>query len=58
VVLAALLGITAFGLVGLFIGAVVLAVGYVLFGEWVGEPAPGTESAGVAPEGGTLRAAE
>jgi predicted PurR-regulated permease PerM len=29
-------GVMAFGLVGLFIGAVVLAVGYVLFSEWVG----------------------
>ena len=29
-------GVMAFGLVGLFIGAVVLAVGYVLFVEWVG----------------------
>jgi len=47
-------GVMAFGLVGLFIGAVVLAVGYVLFGEWVGEPAPGAENI----EGGTLRAAE
>lgn len=36
-------GVMAFGLVGLFIGAVVLAVGYVLFGEWVGEAAPETE---------------
>jgi predicted PurR-regulated permease PerM len=29
-------GVMAFGLVGLFIGAVVLAVGYMLFVEWVG----------------------
>ena len=29
-------GVMAFGLVGLFIGAVVLAVGYVLFSDWVG----------------------
>jgi predicted PurR-regulated permease PerM len=36
-------GVMAFGLVGLFIGAVVLAVGYVLFSEWVGAPAPGAE---------------
>ena len=31
-------GVIAYGLVGLFIGAVVLAVGYVLFREWLGEP--------------------
>jgi predicted PurR-regulated permease PerM len=49
-------GVMAFGLVGLFIGAVVLAVGYVLFGEWVGKPAPGTEN--IKPEGEALRAAE
>lgn len=35
-------GVMAFGLVGLFIGAVVLAVGYVLFSEWVGATASGT----------------
>jgi hypothetical protein len=28
----------AYGLVGLFIGAVILAVGYVLFQEWLGKP--------------------
>jgi predicted PurR-regulated permease PerM len=31
-------GVMAFGLIGLFIGAVILAVGYVLFYEWLGEP--------------------
>jgi predicted PurR-regulated permease PerM len=51
-------GVMAFGLVGLFIGAVVLAVGYVLFSEWVGAPAPGTESVDVPPKIGTLQAAE
>jgi predicted PurR-regulated permease PerM len=51
-------GVMAFGLVGLFIGAVVLAVGYVLFSEWVGAPAPGTESADVPSKIGTLQAAE
>jgi len=51
-------GVMTFGLVGLFIGAVVLAVGYVLFGEWVGAPAPGTERADLPAETGTLRAAE
>jgi predicted PurR-regulated permease PerM len=33
-------GVIAYGLVGLFIGAVVLAVGYVLFREWLGQPTP------------------
>ena len=34
-------GVMAFGLVGLFIGAS-LAVGYVLFSDWVGATASGT----------------
>jgi predicted PurR-regulated permease PerM len=38
-------GVMAFGLVGLFIGAVILAVGYVLFYEWLGKPV----AEGVAP---------
>ena len=50
-------GVMAFGLVGLFIGAVVLAVGYVLFSEWVGTPAPGTERA-IVRRSGSLQAAE
>lgn len=33
-------GVMAYGLVGLFIGAVMLAVGYVLFREWLDAPAP------------------
>ena len=32
-------GVMAYGLVGLFIGAVLLAVGYVLFREWLDPPA-------------------
>ena len=40
-------GVMAFGLIGLFIGAVILAVGYVLFYEWLGEP--GGETEGIAP---------
>lgn len=39
-------GVIAYGLVGLFIGAVLLAVGYVLFREWLdaeGEKARGTK---------------
>jgi predicted PurR-regulated permease PerM len=39
-------------LVGLFIGAVLLAVGYVLFREWLGAPAVEVE------EPTTLQAAE
>ena len=38
-------GVMAYGLIGLFIGAVILAVGYVLFQEWLGktiEPAHGS----------------
>lgn len=41
-------GVMAFGLVGLFIGAVILAVGYVLFYEWLGKPVAGAE--GIAPK--------
>lgn len=33
-------GVIAYGLVGLFIGAVLLAVGYVLFREWLDTPVP------------------
>ncbi len=47
-------GVIAYGLVGLFVGAVLLAVGYVLFREWL--DAPPIPSAG--DEAGTLRAAE
>ena len=46
-------GVIAYGLVGLFIGAVLLAVGYVLFREWLG--APQSTKDGDAP---TLQAAE
>lgn len=46
-------GVMAYGLVGLFIGAVVLAVGYVLFREWLEAPA-----AGGAGEDAALKAAE
>ena len=46
-------GVIAYGLVGLFIGAVLLAVGYVLFREWLDEPAPGS-----ADDKRTLQAAE
>jgi len=45
-------GVMAYGLVGLFIGAVLLAVGYVLFREWLETPVE------TADDAGTLRAAE
>jgi predicted PurR-regulated permease PerM len=48
----------AFGLVGLFIGAVVLAVGYMLFSEWVGAPATGAEVEELPSKAGSLQAAE
>jgi predicted PurR-regulated permease PerM len=51
-------GVMAFGLVGLFIGAVVLAVGYMLFSEWVGTTATGEAIAPATAEGGKLQAAE
>ena len=38
-------GVMAYGLVGLFIGAVILAVGYVLFYEWLGKPVAGAAPA-------------
>ena len=46
-------GVIAYGIVGLFIGAVLLAVGYVLFREWLDMPVPETGS-----DKSTLRAAE
>ena len=46
-------GVIAYGLVGLFIGAVLLAVGYVLFREWLDAPV-----ATAPKDSGTLQAAE
>jgi predicted PurR-regulated permease PerM len=46
-------GVIAYGLVGLFIGAVLLAVGYVLFLEWLDVPVSGTTT-----DEPTLKAAE
>jgi predicted PurR-regulated permease PerM len=46
-------GVIAYGLVGLFIGAVLLAVGYVLFREWLDAPVVGS-----AKDPATLQAAE
>jgi len=40
-------GVMAYGLVGLFIGAVLLAVGYVLFVEWLNPPAKAKSELGV-----------
>jgi predicted PurR-regulated permease PerM len=39
-------GVMAYGLVGLFIGAVMLAVGWVLLREWLDEPAPASSAGG------------
>ena len=33
-------GLIAFGIIGLFIGPVILAVAYTLLAAWVDEPAP------------------
>jgi predicted PurR-regulated permease PerM len=38
-------GVIAYGIIGLFIGAVLLAVGYVLFIEWLNKPPVGTTAA-------------
>jgi len=46
-------GVMAYGLVGLFIGAVLLAVGYVLMREWLDVPASGNTT-----DEPTLKAAE
>lgn len=51
-------GVMAFGLVGLFIGAVVLAVGYVLFSEWVGASATDDATETATTGDGKLQAAE
>lgn len=48
-------GVMAYGLVGLFIGAVLLAVGYVLFREWLDRP---VAKVAPKPRTRTLRAAE
>jgi predicted PurR-regulated permease PerM len=42
-------GLVAFGIIGLFIGPVVLAVGYTLLVEWVSQGNPSDEQ-GQAPE--------
>ena len=51
-------GVMAFGLVGLFIGAVVLAVAYVLFSEWVGKTATSAPAKKPRAASRTLQAAE
>ena len=51
-------GVMAFGLVGLFIGAVVLAVGYMLFSDWVGTDAPAVDRPKQSSKVGKLQAAE
>src|SRR3954454_2955416 len=51
-------GVMAFGLVGLFIGAVVLAVGYVLFSDWVATEAPDADYPETPSKATQLQAAE
>jgi predicted PurR-regulated permease PerM len=51
-------GVMAFGLVGLFIGAVVLAVGYMLFVEWVGADPKAADANESVPAAKPLQAAE
>lgn len=55
-------GVIAYGLIGLFIGAVVLAVGWILLREWLDAPLPGDDvQIGYGSPGDnemTLRAAE
>jgi predicted PurR-regulated permease PerM len=36
-------GLLAFGIIGLFIGPVVLSVGYTLLGAWIAQGGAGTE---------------
>ena len=48
ILIGALGGMVSAGIVGLFIGAVVLAVGYQLFMDWVNQPDPDIDSVGEA----------
>jgi predicted PurR-regulated permease PerM len=45
-------GLFAFGIVGLFVGPVVLAVSYTLLAAWVGEQDKPAPAPGAAPDGG------
>jgi predicted PurR-regulated permease PerM len=45
-------GLVAFGVIGIFVGPVVLAVAYTLLDNWVAVPATGDSVAPVAREGG------
>ena len=60
VLIGALGGMISAGLVGLFVGSVVLALGYQLFMEWVGTAGTGDEAEPLQTEPGanTARAAE
>ncbi|MFN2168909.1 MAG: AI-2E family transporter, partial [Anaerolineae bacterium] len=53
VLIGALGGMVMSGIVGLFVGAVVLAVGYEVFMAWVDEPAPESAADQVTPTTGT-----
>jgi len=50
VLIGALGGMVSAGIIGLFVGAVLLAVGYQVFMEWVGEPEEGAPAAPSLPE--------
>ena len=50
ILIGALGGMVSFGLLGLFLGAVLLALGYVIFMEWVGQ----NESLEEQPEADTV----
>lgn len=50
VLLGALGGMVSAGIIGLFVGAVILAVGYQIFMEWVDEPVEGTAEESEPPE--------
>lgn len=58
VLLGALGGMVGAGIIGLFIGAVVLSLGYELFMEWVAMNPDETPEAGGAPSGDAARTAD
>ena len=53
ILIGALGGMVSAGIVGLFIGAVALAVGYQLFMDWVNQPDPEVDGATAAEASGT-----
>jgi predicted PurR-regulated permease PerM len=53
ILIGALGGMVSAGIVGLFIGAVALAVGYQLFMDWVSQPDPDVDDVAPAEASGT-----